>query len=149
MITRIRAIPHWTGTPWPAHEWTRRYGSPGEVDDNGNIVAIDIVPKPFQKPHPMLFQAFSQSEATIRWAAREGLIPTFFRAVDVVKGDTVQDDVRAGVERFNAALKGIEVEHVDVFQVPGDGFGKQPAQLAAEHAARAGNQYVFHGSCSL
>ncbi len=72
--------PFETGTPWPAHEWTRRYGSPGEVDDNGNIVAIDIVPKPFQKPHPMLFQAFSQSEATIRWAAREGLIPTLLVA---------------------------------------------------------------------
>lgn len=68
--------PYETGTPWPAHEWTRKYGSPGEVDENGNIVAIEVVPKPFQKPHPPLFQAFSQSESTIRWCAKEGLIPT-------------------------------------------------------------------------
>jgi alkanesulfonate monooxygenase SsuD/methylene tetrahydromethanopterin reductase-like flavin-dependent oxidoreductase (luciferase family) len=46
------------------------------VDEAGNIQLIDVVPKPYQKPHPPLFQAFSQSENTIRWAAREGLIPT-------------------------------------------------------------------------
>jgi alkanesulfonate monooxygenase SsuD/methylene tetrahydromethanopterin reductase-like flavin-dependent oxidoreductase (luciferase family) len=68
--------PYETGTPWPAHEWTRKYGSPGEVDEKGNVVAINIVPKPYQKPHPPLFQAFSQSESTIRWCAKEGLIPT-------------------------------------------------------------------------
>jgi len=68
--------PYETGTPWPAHQWTREYGAPGEVDDNGNVQMIEVVPKPYQKPHPMLFQAFSMSEATIRWAAREGLIPT-------------------------------------------------------------------------
>lgn len=64
------------GTPWPAADWTRKYGSPGEIDDDGNIQMIDVVPKPYQKPHPKLFQAFSQSESTIRWAAREGIIPT-------------------------------------------------------------------------
>jgi alkanesulfonate monooxygenase SsuD/methylene tetrahydromethanopterin reductase-like flavin-dependent oxidoreductase (luciferase family) len=34
------------------------------------------VPKPYQKPHPPLFQAFSVSEETVRWCAREGIIPT-------------------------------------------------------------------------
>ncbi len=68
--------PYETGTPWPADKWTRQYGSPGEIDDDGNIQMIDVVPKPYQKPHPQLFQAFSQSESTIRWAAREGIIPT-------------------------------------------------------------------------
>jgi alkanesulfonate monooxygenase SsuD/methylene tetrahydromethanopterin reductase-like flavin-dependent oxidoreductase (luciferase family) len=68
--------PFETGTPWPADKWTRKYGSPGEIDDDGNIQMINVVPKPYQKPHPLLFQAFSQSEATIRWAAREGIIPT-------------------------------------------------------------------------
>lgn len=68
--------PYETGTPWPADDWTRRYGTPGEIDDAGNIQKINIVPKPYQKPRPLLFQAFSQSESTIRWAAREGIIPT-------------------------------------------------------------------------
>ena len=68
--------PFETGTPWPADDWTRRYGSPGEIDNEGNIQKINIVPKPYQKPHPLLFQAFSQSESTVRWCARESIIPT-------------------------------------------------------------------------
>jgi len=73
-------FPYETGTPWPAKDWTKRYGAPGEIDDNGYIQALNVVPKPYQKPHPQLFQAFSQSEATIRWAAREGLVPTMLTA---------------------------------------------------------------------
>jgi alkanesulfonate monooxygenase SsuD/methylene tetrahydromethanopterin reductase-like flavin-dependent oxidoreductase (luciferase family) len=34
-----------------------------------------VVPKPFQKPHPPLFQAFSASDSTIVWCAREGVVP--------------------------------------------------------------------------
>lgn len=68
--------PYETGTPWPAADWTRKYGTPGEIDDAGNIQMINVVPKPYQTPHPPLFQAFSQSESTIRWAAKEGIIPT-------------------------------------------------------------------------
>ena len=68
--------PYETGTPWPAANWTRKYGTPGEIDDDGNIQMINVVPKPYHKPHPLLFQAFSQSEGTIRWAAKEGIIPT-------------------------------------------------------------------------
>ncbi len=61
---------------WPPVEWTRRYGAPGEVGEGGEIRKVSVVPSPYQKPHPPLFQAFSVSEATIRWCAREGIIPT-------------------------------------------------------------------------
>src|SRR5262245_56974300 len=64
------------GTPWPAAEWTREYGFPGEVDELGRIQQINVVPKPYQRPHPPLFQAFSVSEETIRWCAREEITPT-------------------------------------------------------------------------
>src|SRR5271154_3790200 len=64
------------GTPWPAHEWTREFGFPGEVDEAGLIQKINVVPKPYQRPHPPLFQAFSVSEETVRWCAREQIIPT-------------------------------------------------------------------------
>ena len=64
------------GTPWPAHEWTREFGFPGEVDEAGLIQKINVVPKPYQRPHPLLFQAFSVSEETVRWCAREQIIPT-------------------------------------------------------------------------
>ena len=38
------------------------YGAPGEVDDQGVIRKICVVPKPYQQPHPPLFQPFSVSE---------------------------------------------------------------------------------------
>jgi alkanesulfonate monooxygenase SsuD/methylene tetrahydromethanopterin reductase-like flavin-dependent oxidoreductase (luciferase family) len=68
--------PYEKGTPWPPHAWTREFGTPGEVDENGRIQMINVVPKPYQKPHPPLFQAFSMSEETVRWCAREGITPS-------------------------------------------------------------------------
>ena len=74
------------GTPWPPNEWTREFGDPGELGDNGRIKAISVVPKPYQKPHPPVFQAFSVSESTIRWTAKEGIIPMILNArPDVVR----------------------------------------------------------------
>jgi alkanesulfonate monooxygenase SsuD/methylene tetrahydromethanopterin reductase-like flavin-dependent oxidoreductase (luciferase family) len=67
--------PYPEGTPWPPHAWTREYGAPGEVDAQGRIQKLAVVPKPYQKPHPPVFQAFSVSESTIRWCAREGIAP--------------------------------------------------------------------------
>ena len=71
--------------PYPAegHEWlpkeaTARYGAPGELDEKGWLRKISPVPKPYQKPHPPLFQALTMTEETIRWAAREGVIPVIF-----------------------------------------------------------------------
>ncbi|MGH8596091.1 MAG: LLM class flavin-dependent oxidoreductase, partial [Gammaproteobacteria bacterium] len=90
--------PYETGTPWPAHEWTRKYGAPGEVDDKGNIQMIEVVPKPYQKPHPPLFQAFSMSEETIRWAAREGVIPTLL----ISKHDELRHFAKVHQEEANA-----------------------------------------------
>lgn len=66
------------GHPWAAEEATRRYGAPGEVDENGWLRKISPVPKPYQKPHPPLFQALTTNEETIRWSAREGIVPMMF-----------------------------------------------------------------------
>jgi alkanesulfonate monooxygenase SsuD/methylene tetrahydromethanopterin reductase-like flavin-dependent oxidoreductase (luciferase family) len=66
------------GFEWLPAEATARYGAPGELDERGWLRRISPVPKPFQKPHPPLFQALSRTEATIRWAAREGVVPLVF-----------------------------------------------------------------------
>lgn len=66
--------PYDEGTPWPGAPWTEKYGAFGEIE-NGRIRKISVVPKPFQKPHPQLFQAFSASESTMSWCAREGIVP--------------------------------------------------------------------------
>lgn len=67
-------FPYDEGTPWAASPWTEEYGAPGEME-HGRVRKISVVPKPYQKPYPPLFQAFSVSEATIKWAAREDIIP--------------------------------------------------------------------------
>jgi alkanesulfonate monooxygenase SsuD/methylene tetrahydromethanopterin reductase-like flavin-dependent oxidoreductase (luciferase family) len=60
---------------WPVHEWTRQYGAPGEVDDEGVVRRVCVIPKPYQDPHPPLWQPFSVSESTIRWCAKEEILP--------------------------------------------------------------------------
>ena len=62
-------------TRWPVAEWTRTYGAPGEIDDKGVIRRICVVPKPYQQPHPQLFQPFSVSENTIRYTAQSSIVP--------------------------------------------------------------------------
>ena len=56
-------------------EFTREYGGPGEVDEQGVIRRVCVIPRPYQEPHPPIFQPFSVSEATIRFTAREGITP--------------------------------------------------------------------------
>jgi alkanesulfonate monooxygenase SsuD/methylene tetrahydromethanopterin reductase-like flavin-dependent oxidoreductase (luciferase family) len=60
---------------WPVAEWTRKYGAPGEVDEHGVVRKICVIPKPYQQPHPPLFQPFSVSENTIRYTARSSIVP--------------------------------------------------------------------------
>jgi len=63
---------------WGPYEATRKYGAPGEVEGD-RLLKLSPVPKPYQKPHPPVFQAFTASEQTIRWTARQGIIPMVFR----------------------------------------------------------------------
>ncbi len=63
------------GVAWAGAETTRRYGAPGELDDEGRIVKLNSTPKPYQQPHPKLFQGFSFNERTVKWAAQNSLAP--------------------------------------------------------------------------
>jgi alkanesulfonate monooxygenase SsuD/methylene tetrahydromethanopterin reductase-like flavin-dependent oxidoreductase (luciferase family) len=70
----------------PGKSITAQYGVPGEVDENGTVRGVAAVPRPYQRPHPPLFQAFSVSEATLRWCAQEGIVPTvLFGPMDIVE----------------------------------------------------------------
>ncbi len=62
---------------WGPHEATSRYGAPGEMDGD-MLRKISAVPKPYQKPHPEVWQAFTASDRTIRWDARQGVCPLVF-----------------------------------------------------------------------
>jgi alkanesulfonate monooxygenase SsuD/methylene tetrahydromethanopterin reductase-like flavin-dependent oxidoreductase (luciferase family) len=61
---------------WPvAKNWTAKYGAPGEVDEQGYVQRICVIPKPYTQPHPPIWQPFSVSEKTIRWCATEDILP--------------------------------------------------------------------------
>lgn len=68
---------HWEIPPknifWAAHKGSREYGR--GVDENGILTEIGIVPEPYQKPYPQIFQPFSFSESSILWATSRGAIP--------------------------------------------------------------------------
>src|SRR5262249_10124233 len=64
-----------TGTAWPVHPWAREDGDPGEVDSSGYGQQLYVVPDRIQKPYHPLVLAFSTSEQTIRWCAREEIAP--------------------------------------------------------------------------
>ncbi|GAA4548517.1 LLM class flavin-dependent oxidoreductase [Pseudonocardia xishanensis] len=67
-------FPH-EGIDWPVHEMTREMGAPGELDENGKVVQISVVPGPYQDPHPPLWQAYAASETTVRRCAEKGITP--------------------------------------------------------------------------
>ncbi|WP_100812484.1 LLM class flavin-dependent oxidoreductase [Microbacterium sp. BR1] len=63
---------------WGMAPTTSRLGAPGEVDENGVIQRVSVVPAPLQKPHPPVFVASAASQETVEYAARRGFIPAFF-----------------------------------------------------------------------
>jgi alkanesulfonate monooxygenase SsuD/methylene tetrahydromethanopterin reductase-like flavin-dependent oxidoreductase (luciferase family) len=63
---------------YPAADTARAAGAPGEVDDNGRVARICVVPKPYQRPHPPLFVATTRSIESVEYCARRGYSPTYF-----------------------------------------------------------------------
>ena len=61
---------------WLPQQWTKDRGNLEELDEEGRIRKVSVVPRPYQKPYPPLFTAFSASERTVRWAASKGVIPS-------------------------------------------------------------------------
>jgi alkanesulfonate monooxygenase SsuD/methylene tetrahydromethanopterin reductase-like flavin-dependent oxidoreductase (luciferase family) len=129
------------GTPWPAHEWTRDYGFPGEVDEQGRIQMMNIVPKPFQRPHPTLFQAFSVSEETVRWCAREGIIPTIL----LPQAPVVRKFVEAYQEESRKAGRNLKLgENTGVVHTVNFGDNKQHARQLANDGVLSAFRNFFH-----
>lgn len=62
-------------TRWPAAEYTRKYGAPGEVDEKGVIRNVCVIPRPYQDPHPPMMQPFGASERTIINCAKNNITP--------------------------------------------------------------------------
>lgn len=65
---------------WAAPDWTRKYGTDGEIDDDGIIRKIGVVPRPYQEPHPPIWAPFTLSEKSLIDCARRGMMPWVFEA---------------------------------------------------------------------
>lgn len=73
-------FPHSGIEGWAAPEWTRDFGSEGEIDDKGVIRKIGVVPRPYQEPHPPIWAPFTLSEKSLVDCARRGIMPWVFES---------------------------------------------------------------------
>jgi alkanesulfonate monooxygenase SsuD/methylene tetrahydromethanopterin reductase-like flavin-dependent oxidoreductase (luciferase family) len=63
---------------YPARQIAGEAGALGEIDEDGAVRRVCVVPKPYQKPHPPVMVAASKSPESIQFCARNGFIPTYF-----------------------------------------------------------------------
>lgn len=78
-------FPHDTGIEgYEGREIAREASAEGEVDENGVLRRISVVPKPLQQPHPPCFITVARSRATIEFAAKRGFRPSYFNPTDGV-----------------------------------------------------------------
>ena len=61
---------------YPAVAIARDAGARGEIDADGNVRRISVVPAPYQKPHPPVFVATSKSDNWVRYCGRNRFNPT-------------------------------------------------------------------------
>lgn len=87
---------HWQIPPkntfWQAHDVTRKYGR--GVDENGMLLEVGTTPETYQKPHPKMFQPFSFSESSVKWATSHGATPVTI----VCDAETCKGQFRAAQE---------------------------------------------------
>jgi alkanesulfonate monooxygenase SsuD/methylene tetrahydromethanopterin reductase-like flavin-dependent oxidoreductase (luciferase family) len=74
--------PHDEGVKdWFMGEVTREMGAPGEMDEDGVLRKISVVPAPYTDPHPPVFIASNASIETVEYAGARGFIPAYFSSV--------------------------------------------------------------------
>ncbi len=64
------------GIEYPASESAKTAGAEGEIGEDGRVRRVSVVPKPYQDPHPPIFQSVSASADSISFAAKKGFRPT-------------------------------------------------------------------------
>ncbi len=63
-------------------EIAREAGAEGEIDENGVLRRVSVVPAPYQKPYPPVFCAVARSRETIEFAAKHGFRPSYYNPTD-------------------------------------------------------------------
>ncbi|OUM86485.1 MAG: methylene-tetrahydromethanopterin reductase [Bacillus thermozeamaize] len=114
----------------PVRLWGRGLG------EDGMIKEIGIAPRPYQKPHPPIWQPFSFSEETFRFCAREGIVPFALTTDDT----TIQTLFRAYQEEAEKHGRRYELgQNIGLFR---DVFVAKTDE-EAKRLARDGNGFVW------
>lgn len=128
---------HWTIPPDNLafnHDVVNLYGK-GQTED-GIITEIGTAPKPFQRPHPPVFQPFSFSEDTFRFCAREAIAPFALSTCD----ETLTDLFTAYQEESAEAGHNFEYgQNIGIFR---DTLVLEDSAEAHRYAAQ-GNGFVW------
>jgi alkanesulfonate monooxygenase SsuD/methylene tetrahydromethanopterin reductase-like flavin-dependent oxidoreductase (luciferase family) len=94
--------PHDTGVVgYPARDCIYKAGAHGEIDSDGNIQRLCVVPSPYTKPHPPIFMPMSGSAASIPFMAKNGFRPVYFTPLKVLKEFShmyVEEGKKAGID---------------------------------------------------
>jgi alkanesulfonate monooxygenase SsuD/methylene tetrahydromethanopterin reductase-like flavin-dependent oxidoreductase (luciferase family) len=143
-------VPHpFDGVPgWPpAHETTLPYGVPGEVDEDGTVHGVSVVPKPLTQPHPKLFQAFGGSPATLTWCGEEDVSPTIFAGPIETLQFLADFYVQGAASRGRDVPLGHEIGICRSFYIVEDGPRKTADSVRAEiyRAYEAHEKVMYHG----
>jgi alkanesulfonate monooxygenase SsuD/methylene tetrahydromethanopterin reductase-like flavin-dependent oxidoreductase (luciferase family) len=95
-------FPYETGIPWLMAAATSRFGAPGEVDSEGRVRRVSVVPAPYTRPHPPVFVASQASLETVEYCGRKGFIPTYFSGIGRAGkfGQAYVDNAAAAGYRF-------------------------------------------------
>ena len=80
--------PHDTGTEgWFMSDWSKELGADGEIDDDGNVRRVSVVPAPYTDPHPPVMVATASSLASAEYCARKGFNPALFQPAREIFGN--------------------------------------------------------------
>jgi len=66
---------------WFMGDVTRQLGAPGEMDEDGRLRKVCVVPAPYTNPHPKVFVASNASIETVEYAGRKGFVPSYFSSI--------------------------------------------------------------------
>lgn len=86
---------------YPARDSIHKAGAHGEIDENGVIRRLCVVPAPYSKPYPPIFVPMSGSAESVPFLAKHGFRPTYFTPLQQLVEFAhlyVEEGRKAGIE---------------------------------------------------
>lgn len=74
--------PYEEGIKWWMSDSTQRLGAKGELDNDGRVRRVSVVPSPYQNKQPHVFVAMAGSLASVEYAAEHGYSPLYFSSIE-------------------------------------------------------------------